>query len=66
MKKKHEHLEARNRKIDDIFLNLYTDKSKVILSGQRFYEAGSHNGTGAGRKSTLLQELMRMIRQSDV
>jgi len=31
-----ERLEARNREIDDMFLNLYTDKAKGILSEQRF------------------------------
>lgn len=29
-------LEERNQEIDDVFLNLYTDKSKGIISEQRF------------------------------
>mgnify|MGYP004471756427 CR=1 FL=1 len=36
MQKKHEQLEARNREIDEMFLNLYTNKAKGILSEQRF------------------------------
>ncbi|WWR17544.1 recombinase family protein [Lachnospiraceae bacterium JLR.KK009] len=36
MEKERERLEARNREIDDMFLNLYTDKAKGILSEQRF------------------------------
>ncbi len=34
MEKERERLEARNREIDDMFLNLYTDKAKGILSEQ--------------------------------
>ncbi len=38
MQKERERLEARNREIDEMFLNLYTDKAKGILSEQRFME----------------------------
>ena len=36
MQKECERLEARNREIDEMFLNFYTDKAKGILSEQRF------------------------------
>ena len=35
-KKEIDRLQARNREIDDMFLSLYTDKAKGILSEQRF------------------------------
>ena len=37
-----ERLKARNREIDDMFLNLYTDKAKGILSELQHFEAQSH------------------------
>lgn len=36
MQKERGRLEARNREIGEMFLNLYTDKAKGILSEQRF------------------------------
>ena len=36
MQKERERLEARNRQIDDMFLSLYTDKAKGVISEQRF------------------------------
>ena len=36
-----EKLEVRNQEIDDLFLNLYTDKAKGILSEQRFLKLTS-------------------------
>ena len=36
MEKERERLEARKREIDDMFLNLYTDKAEGILFEQRF------------------------------
>lgn len=36
MQEERERLEARNREIDDMFLSLYTDKAKGVLSEQRF------------------------------
>ena len=36
MQKERKRLEVRNREIDEMFLNLYTDKAKGILFEQRF------------------------------
>ena len=36
MQKERERLEVRNRQIDDMFLSLYTDKAKGVISEQRF------------------------------
>mgnify|MGYP002226345473 FL=1 len=36
IQKERERLEARNREIDDMFLSLYTDKAKGVISEQRF------------------------------
>ena len=44
MEKERERLEAGNREIDDMFLNLYTDKAKGILSEQRFVKLTAATG----------------------
>ena len=51
MQKERERLEARNREIDDMFLSLYTDKIKGVISEQRVYEVDHCYGAGARRKS---------------
>lgn len=53
MQKECERLEARNHEIDEMFLNLYTDKAKGLFR-TAVCEADCHYGTGAGRKSTQL------------
>lgn len=65
MKKERERLEARNQEIDDMFLSLYTDKAKGILSEQRFLKltAAIEQEQEANRKR--LQDLTTMMRHSD-
>ena len=65
MQKERERLEARNREIDEIFLNLYTDKAKGILSEQRFVKLTAAMEQEQEENQRRLQELMRMLQQSD-
>ena len=63
MQKERERLEARNREIDDMFLSLYTDKAKGVLSEQRFMKLTT--AMEQEENQCRLQELMRMLQQSD-
>lgn len=65
MQKERERLEARNREIDEMFLNLYTDKAKGILSEQRFVKLTATMEQGQEENQRRLQELLRMLQQSD-
>ena len=65
MQKESERLEARNREIDEMFLNLYTDKAKGILSGQRFVKLTATMEQEQEENQRRLQKLLRMLQQSD-
>ena len=65
MQKERERLEARNREIDEMFLNLYTDKAKGILSEQRFMKLTATMEQEQEENQRRLQELLRMLQQSD-
>lgn len=65
MQKERERLEARNREIDEMFMSLYTDKAKGILSEQRFVKLTATMEQEQEENQCRLQELMRMLRQSD-
>ena len=65
MQKERERLEARNREIDEMFLNLYTDKAKGILSEQRFVKLTVTMEQEQEENQCRLQELLRMLQQSD-
>lgn len=65
MQKERERLEVRNREIDEMFLNLYTDKAKGILSEQRFVKLTDTMEQEQEENQYRLQELMRMLQQSD-
>ena len=65
MQKERERLEARNREIDDMFLSLYTDKAKGVLSEQRFMKLTSTMEQEQEENQRRLQELLRMLQQSD-
>ena len=65
MQKERERLEARNREIDDLFLSLYTDKAKGVLSEQRFLKLTAAMEQEQEENQSRLQELMRMLQQSD-
>ncbi len=65
MQKERERLEARNREIDDMFLSLYTDKAKGVLSEQRFMKLTTAMEQEQEENRRRLQELMRMLQQSD-
>ena len=65
MQKEREGLESRNREIDEMFLNLYTDKAKGILSEQRFVKLTATMEQEQEENQCRLQELMRMLQQFD-
>lgn len=65
VQKERERLEARNREIDDLFLSLYTDKAKGVLSEQRFMKLITVMEQEQEENQRRLQELMRMLQQSD-
>ena len=65
MQKGRERLEVRNREIDDMFLSLYSDKAKGILSEQRFVKLTAAMEQEQEESQRRLQELMRMLQQSD-
>ena len=65
MQKERERLEARNREIDDMFLSLYTDKAKGVISEQRFMKLTAAMEQEQEENQRRLQELMRMLQQSE-
>lgn len=65
MQKERERLESRNQEIDDMFLSLYTDKAKGVLSEQRFMKLTAAMEQEQEENQRRLQELMRMLQQSD-
>lgn len=65
MQKERERLEARNREIDDMFLSLYTDKAKGVISEQRFIKLTAAMDQEQEENRRRLQELLRMLQQSD-
>lgn len=65
MQKARERLEARNHEIDEMFLNLYTDKAKGILSEQRFLKLTATMEQEQEENQRRLKELLRMLQQSD-
>lgn len=65
MEKERERLEARNWEIDDMFLNLYTDKAKGILSEQRFVKLTAAMEREQGENQKQLKELTLSLRRSN-
>ena len=65
MQNERECLEKRNQEIDDMFLNLYTDKAKGILTEQRFMKLTAAIEQEQESNRRRLQELTLMMRQSD-
>lgn len=65
IKKELAQIEARNKEIDDMFFSLYTDKSKGILTEQRFMKLTAALETEQEQNQCRGQELTLMMRQSD-
>ena len=65
MQKEREKLEVRNREIDDLFLNLYKDKAKGILSEQRFLKLTSAMEQEQQANQNRLRDLAQLMRQSE-
>ena len=58
-------LEARNQEIDSMFLSLYTDKAKGILTEQRFMKLTSALEQEQVANQKRLQDLALMMRRTD-
>ena len=58
-------LESRNREIDEVFLSLYTDKAKGILTEQRFMKLTATLEQEQEANQKRLQDLLLMMRHSD-
>ena len=58
-------LESRNREIDEMFLSLYTDKAKGILTEQRFMKLTATLEQEQEANQKRLQDLLLMMRHSD-
>ena len=58
-------LEARNQEIDSMFLSLYTDKAKGILTEQRFMKLTSALEQEQEANQKRLQDLALMMRRTD-
>ena len=65
MQKERERLEARNREIDDMFLSLYTDKAKGVISEQRCMKLTAAREQEPEENQRCLDELMKRLQQSD-
>ena len=63
--KKCQRLESRNREIDEMFLSLYTDKAKGILTEQRFMKLTATLEQEQEANQNRPQDLMLMMRHSD-
>lgn len=64
-KKEIDRLQSRNQEIDNMFLSLYTDKAKGVISEQRFMKLTAAMEQEQEENQRRLQELMRMLQQSD-
>lgn len=58
-------LQSRNQEIDDMFLSLYTDKAKGILSEQRFMKLTATLEQEQDANQRQMKELSELMRHSD-
>lgn len=65
IKKECERLSARDQEIDDIFLNLYADKAKGLLTEQRFMKLTDAMEQEQEANQKRIQELNLMMRRTN-
>ena len=65
IQKECDRLTARNQEIDTMFLSLYTDKAKGVLTEQRFLKLTSAMEQEQEANQKRLGDLMEMMRRSD-
>ena len=65
MEKERERLEKRNQEIDEIFLNLYTDKAKGILSEQRFLKLTAAMEKEQEENQSRIKDLSLLLHRSN-
>lgn len=64
-KKEIDRLQSRNQEIDDMFLSLYTDKAKGVLSEQRFMKLTATLEQEQEENWSRVQELSELMRHCD-
>ena len=65
MQKECDRLEARNQEIDSMFMSLYTDKAKGILTEQRFLKLTATLEQEQETNRKRIQELVLVMRRTD-
>ena len=65
MEKERERLEKRNQEIDEMFLNLYTDKAKGILSEQRFLKLTAAMEKEQEENQSRIKDLSLLLHRSN-
>lgn len=65
LQKEYDRLAERNRGIDDMFLNLYSDKAKGIITEQRFVKLTEGLETEQEENNARMQELVRILHDTD-
>ena len=65
MQKECDRLEARNQEIDSMFMSLYTDKAKGILTEQRFLKLTASLEQEQETNRKRIQELVLVMRRTD-
>ena len=65
MQKECKRLEARNQEIDSMFMSLYTDKAKGILTEQRFLKLTATLEQEQETNRKRIQELVLAMRRTD-
>lgn len=65
MQKECDRLEARNQDIDNVFMSLYTDKTKGILTEQRFLKMTATLEQEQESNRKRIQELILLMRRTD-
>lgn len=65
MQKECGRLEARNKEIDGMFMSLYTDKAKGVLTEQRFLKLTATLEQEQEANQKRMQDLVLMMRNTD-
>lgn len=66
VQKERERLEVRKWQMNDMFLSLYTDKAKGVISEQQFMKRRTAMEQEQEENQRRLRALMRILQQSDV
>lgn len=65
LQREYDRLAERNQNIDDMFLNLYSDKAKGIITEQRFVKLAEGLEAEQKENDGRMQELMKLLHDAD-